>query len=147
RTPFGYVIATCTSVTYVFENLEPGTHTVKETVSVDGLKVAVTTFTFTGTSGSNTIPIEEPAGSHRIDARAVWPSNQIEGRKYASWDITSHRTCSRKDAPGYVIQKRQRIVGEGGFVPTPVVGTVGQVVQYEIVVTNTGNVPIQFGEL
>jgi hypothetical protein len=147
RTPFGYVIVTCTSVQYVFENLEPGTHTVFENVSVDGLRVVSTTYTFDGTSGTNTIPIAEPPGSHRIDARAQWRSHQIEGRQWAGWDITSHRTCGRKEAPGYVIQKRQHIAGEGGFVPTPVVGTVGQVVLYEIVVTNTGNVPLAFGEL
>jgi hypothetical protein len=147
HTPYGYVDITCSSVTHFFENFEPGPHTVNEIVSVDGTVVVRTSYSFDGTSGSNTVLFNAPPGLHRIDSRVNWASNAIPGRKSLGWDITSHRTCSHKEVPGYVIEKRQHIIGEPGSVPTPIVGLLGQVVQYEIVVTNTGTAPLSFSEL
>jgi hypothetical protein len=47
--------------------------------------------------------------------------------------------------PGFKIEKVQRIAGSGeGFTGSPLSGTIGQTVEYEIVVTNTGNVPLTF---
>ena len=47
--------------------------------------------------------------------------------------------------PAFTIEKLQEIAGSGsGFTTHPLIGEVGQTVDYEIVVTNTGNVPLGF---
>jgi hypothetical protein len=47
--------------------------------------------------------------------------------------------------PSFSIEKLQRIATVGGsFTTSPLTGEVGQTVEYEIVVTNTGNVPLKF---
>jgi hypothetical protein len=47
--------------------------------------------------------------------------------------------------PGFAIEKVQKIAGSGsGFTTTPVTGAIGQTVEYQIHVTNTGNVPLTF---
>ncbi len=50
--------------------------------------------------------------------------------------------------PEFSIVKAQEIQGSaGGFVTTPVIGEVGNVVEYRITVTNTGNTPLRFEPL
>ena len=46
--------------------------------------------------------------------------------------------------PGFTIEKLQRIEGEGPFTKNELTGEIGQVVEYQIVVTNTGNTPLEF---
>jgi hypothetical protein len=46
--------------------------------------------------------------------------------------------------PAYRIEKRQRIDSEGSFTKNELTGKIGQVVNYEIIVANTGNVPLEF---
>jgi hypothetical protein len=46
--------------------------------------------------------------------------------------------------PAYRIDKLQRIDSEGSFTKNELTGKIGQVVNYEIIVTNTGNVPLKF---
>jgi uncharacterized repeat protein (TIGR01451 family) len=46
--------------------------------------------------------------------------------------------------PGFTIEKLQRIGGEGSFTKEELTGELGDVVEYQIVVTNTGNVPLEF---
>jgi hypothetical protein len=49
--------------------------------------------------------------------------------------------------PSFTIEKRQQIAGTaGGFTPSPLTGKVGQTVDYQIVVQNTGSVPETFSE-
>jgi len=51
-------------------------------------------------------------------------------------------------APEFSIEKTQEIAGsETGFVTTPLIGAVGQTVDYRITVTNTGNTPLRFEAL
>lgn len=144
-TNFGHVVITCKSVTWYFENFPnaPG-NTVTEIVSVDGGHQFRGTFTFDGPSGSNVTLIDAPPGLHRIDARANWDTNGLVSR----WDITSKRTCGREPTPGFAVEKRQSIAGSGeGFVTTPLVAQVGQTVNYQIVVTNTGSITLKFSGL
>jgi hypothetical protein len=48
-------------------------------------------------------------------------------------------------APEFTIEKLQEIAGSGsGFTKSPLTGSVGQTVDYEILVKNTGNVPLTF---
>jgi hypothetical protein len=50
--------------------------------------------------------------------------------------------------PSFTIEKRQQIAGTaGGFTPSPLTGKVGQTVDYQIVVQNTGSVPETFSEV
>ena len=50
--------------------------------------------------------------------------------------------------PAFTIEKLQEIKGSGtGFTTSQLTGAIGQAVNYEIVVTNTGNVPLKFGKL
>jgi hypothetical protein len=49
--------------------------------------------------------------------------------------------------PSFTIEKLQQIAGAGsGFTTAPLTGSIGQVVDYQIVVKNTGNVPETFSE-
>jgi hypothetical protein len=57
--------------------------------------------------------------------------------------IVTHRT----PAPAFTIEKLQRIGGEGSFTTSTLNGNVGQTVEYEIRVDNTGNVTLTMGSL
>ena len=46
------------------------------------------------------------------------------------------------DRPEFTIEKLQRIAGGGTFVKTPLTGSIGQSVEYEILVSNTGDTPL-----
>jgi len=49
--------------------------------------------------------------------------------------------------PSFTIEKRQQIAGTaGGFTTSPLTGKIGQMVDYQIVVQNTGSVPETFSE-
>ncbi len=47
-------------------------------------------------------------------------------------------------SPEFTIEKLQRLEGEATFTKSELTGSVGQTVEYEIVVRNTGNTPLQF---
>ena len=47
-------------------------------------------------------------------------------------------------APEFTIEKLQRLEGQGSFTKSELTGQIGQTVEYEIVVRNTGNTPLQF---
>ena len=49
--------------------------------------------------------------------------------------------------PGYTIEKLQKIKGEAAYTTNELQGTVGDVVDYEIIVKNTGEVPLGFSNL
>jgi uncharacterized repeat protein (TIGR01451 family) len=47
---------------------------------------------------------------------------------------------------GFTVGKRQRVGGAGDFTAAPLAATVGQTVEYEIVVKNTGNAPLTIAD-
>jgi hypothetical protein len=143
-TSFGHVVITCSSVTWVYEGFPAAaSNTVTEIVYIDGTRLPPVDFTFSGSSGSNTLAIRPPEGAHRIDARAKWTTGAIKG----GWDIVSHRTCGTKTAPAFSIEKRQTIDGtHAGYTTETLTGAVGQTVDYEIVVTNTGSIDMALSE-
>ena len=62
------------------------------------------------------------------------PSNQVE-------------VTTPIPAPGFTIEKLQEIAGSGaGFTNAPLNGLVGQTVDYEIIVKNTGNTPLMLSK-
>jgi hypothetical protein len=143
-TSFGHVVITCSSVTWVYEHFPAdASNTVTEIVYIDGTRLPPVDFTFTGSSGSNTVAIIPPAGTHRIDARAKWTTGATRG----GWDIVSSRKCGTVTGPAFSIEKRQTIDGtHSGYTKDTLTGAVGQTVDYEIVVTNTGSVDMALSE-
>jgi hypothetical protein len=142
ETKYGWVEISCASVTWHYREFGEGTHTVTQVVTIDGAPQPLTPYTFSGPEGEDTTPIAESASRHSIDARARWDDNGTRG----SWDRYSTRTCGAGgSSPAYTIEKRQRIIGSGhGFVTEQLTGEVGQTIEYSIVITNTGGVPLTF---
>jgi uncharacterized repeat protein (TIGR01451 family) len=137
--PNGGVNATCTSVTFYyrgFPNLP--NNTVNERVYIHGPLVYEDNFQFNGPTGEHTIPIKVPPGPGKVDGKAKWNTNGFSG----NWDIAWQLNCS---FPAFTIEKLQMIQGSGEpFGPSPLIGKVGQTVDYQIIVKNTGNVPLTF---
>jgi hypothetical protein len=62
---------TCTSATFNYSGFSSGSHQVQETIYIDGYNtLKQVTATFTGTSGSDTVPISVPSGTHSLVADA-----------------------------------------------------------------------------
>ncbi len=141
----GVVTITCTSVTWTFREFPAlAANTVTEKLKVNRVK-STSTFTFDGSSGTDTMPINAPPGSYIIDTGAKWRRNTANGAS-GSFDIHAKVTCAPR--PDMGVEKLQRI--EGGD-PTYITSTqtaeVGQTVGYEIMVRNPGNVPMTVGGL
>jgi hypothetical protein len=70
----------CTGVTFSytgFPNAE--NNTITQEIRINQELVSVTTFMFNGPSGSDTVPIEVPAGKSIVDAHAIWKTNGSGG--------------------------------------------------------------------
>ncbi len=81
---------------------------------------------------------------------AVGPySNEasIEGNEGAGTKTSNKVTVSVTEEASFTIEKLQRVQGEPTFTKSEVTGKTGQLVEYEIVVKNTGNVALKFGAL
>jgi beta-glucosidase len=71
----------CKQVTFHFSGFPnfPG-NTVHEAIYADGGQIYVGEFTFNGSSGENTVPINLTPGKHtNIDVRARWSTNGVKG--------------------------------------------------------------------
>jgi hypothetical protein len=135
----------CTAVTFTFTGFpnKPG-NTVTEIIRSEGKVIYKGTFVFNGTSGSNTVAIKLSPGHHSIDGETKWNTNGFKGGQDVKG--TGGITCAAPE-PGFSIEKLQEIAGSGeGFTREELKGEVGQTVDYEIVVKNTGNVPLTFSE-
>jgi uncharacterized repeat protein (TIGR01451 family) len=143
----GDVHFSCTGVTWQFTEFPAGANTVVQVVRIyaGGSGTVPTStitgnFTFPGPAGETRTAFEAPPGFYKIDAWARWRGNGLKG----SFDILGKLSCS--SAPALTVQKLQKIAGTTGpYTSSPVTGQVGETVDYEIVVKNTGNVPLKIG--
>jgi hypothetical protein len=65
---------TCTHVSYFFGAFDVGStnNVIHEQVSIDTTVVADLNFSFNGVEGTNTVPINVPAGTHTVTASGTW---------------------------------------------------------------------------
>jgi hypothetical protein len=133
----------CTSVEWTFMNFPEadGNTVVQElTFNHEVTKRAKYTFSFDGPTSVMTIPIDGPPGHYMIDAWARWDTNGLRG----NFDIRGSVTCAA--VPAFSVEKLQRIGGAGAYTTSTLPGQIGQTVEYEIVVRNTGNVPLTLSD-
>jgi hypothetical protein len=138
---------TCQAITihyFGFPDL-PG-NTVRERVRIDNVRGAVKkVFVFNGPEGTDTIPINLPPGRHRgLDVFAIWKTNGIKGNH----DQPHHGRFTCEPEPALAIEKLQKLGSESGYTAAPLGPVpVGETVDYEITVTNAGNVPLTLADL
>jgi hypothetical protein len=120
----------------------PG-NTVEQQVTInhDALSRTHSKFVFDGPAGTETIPLDGHAGRYQVD---LWATYTIDGAKlHFDW----YRKVVCPPAPSMSIEKLQRIGSKTPYTPSPLTGEVGQTVEYEIVVKNTGNIPLVLSAL
>lgn len=138
----GVVSMSCSAVTVSFRNFPsvPG-NTVVEYLRIRGSNFPPIVYKFDGSASTQTIPIVGPVGHYLVDVHARWRTNGISG----NFDIPGNVTCGPE--PAFTIQKLQAIAGSGQPLTAGILsGQVGQTVDYQIQVTNTGNTPLTFGK-
>jgi hypothetical protein len=130
----------CKQVTVYFYGFPKTTgNTVEEVIRVDKKIVFKQKITFNGSSFSNTVVLNVPPGHHKIDVFAHWKTNGVSGGA----DHNQQHGINCTPEPSFTIEKRQKI-GAGSYTKEPLAGEVTQTVNYEVIVTNTGNVPLKF---
>jgi hypothetical protein len=131
----------CTAITIHYTGFpELPRNTIKESVRVDKLRGAVKKeFKFDGPEGTDTIPVNLPPGHHSLDIFAVWRTNGVRGSR----DQSLHGGIKCATEPALAIQKLQKFEGESGYTEAPLAhGRVGQMIDYEMTVRNTGDVSL-----
>jgi hypothetical protein len=136
------VTSTCTEITWTFRSFpDAPNNNVTERVAVGPYAPFVASFQFDGASGTSTTAINAPPGTSKIETGGKW---KLAGAEQG-FDIHSRKVCA--PAPSFSIEKLQKIAGASGeFTTSPLTGKVGQTVDYEIVVKNTGNVPVTLSD-
>ena len=71
----------------------------------------------------------------------------IEGNETTGTKTSNKVTTTVASEPTFSIEKFQRIEGEPTYTTSEITGALGQTVEYKIVVTNTGNLPLKFSAL
>jgi uncharacterized repeat protein (TIGR01451 family) len=80
---------------------------------------------------------------HVLTSTGTWPNvAKIEGNQGTGAKESNKVVVNVPPEPKLAIEKRQMLSGEAAFTTNELTGTLGQVVNYEIIVTNIGNVPV-----
>jgi len=134
----------CGSVTLTLAGFpdRPG-NVVTEIITVDRGAKITKKLTFDGPSASDTIAWQLTPGHHQVDALVKWPG--ADGRGGHDQFLAHGIDCLAE--AGFSIEKLQAAGKKGQFTTGLVFGTRREVVRYEIVVSNTGNVPLSLGPL
>ena len=142
---FAAVTIECTQITVEYSNFPEAEHnTVTQRVvfkqrpgPTPTYVFPSTTFSFNGSSATETIPIAAPLGKAGVGLRAHYDTNGLKG----GFNLHEQTECGA--IPGFAIETLQTLGGT--FTSSPMPGVVGQTVAYETLVTNTGNTPLTFG--
>jgi hypothetical protein len=133
----------CTQIVWKYVNFPSGSYTVNEKITVNGTVLPKTAFQFEGPNGSNVSQIDGPVGKYIIDAEARW-SKAVEVEGKSGFDLHANLECEPRG--GLTAAKAQTLEGSGlPYAATPLLGEPGQTVDYAILLTNTGNVPLVLG--
>jgi len=103
------ITISCTNVTFTYSSFPKESVTATETVAVDGVIQVSKAFAFTGPSGSDTVGISVPGGTHTVTAKTSWT---VDGGGHASlsqqvsWSATQTQTC-----PGTISMGPQAMEG------------------------------------
>jgi hypothetical protein len=131
------VTSTCSMLNWTFRKFPNMPHnSLLQRVTVGHFAHVFKRLDFDGPGVVVTTPINAPPGRSKIDALARWKTNGARGH----FDIESKKRCP--PAPALTIEKLQRIAGTGSFTASPLAGLINQTVEYEMIVRNTGNVPL-----
>lgn len=139
----GDVQFSCNAVKWQLTKFPEGTNNIQTVIKVypegGAQPIAIAgTLTFSGSSYESTTPLKAPPGESKLDAWAKWNGNGPKG----SFDILGRLSCAA--TPELSVEKLQKLVGAGGsYASAPIAGELGDTVDYEILVTNTGNVPLE----
>jgi uncharacterized repeat protein (TIGR01451 family) len=130
------VTSTCNVINWTFRKFPNlPRNTIIERITVSHFAPVFQTLTFNGDGTAVLTAINAPPGKGRLDTGAKWNTNGLRG----GFDIHSKKQCP--PAPAFTIEKLQRI-GSGSFTSSPLTGQIGQTVEYQMIVKNTGNVPL-----
>ena len=84
---------------------------------------------------------------HELTAVGVYSNEAtIEGNEGTGGETSNKVEVEVPAEPSFTIEKLQEIAGND-FTKSKLTGAIGQTVDYEIIVKNTGNVPLKFGKL
>lgn len=135
-----HIAFSCEAVSFDFTGFPVGEEDTVTALVKEGSNVlAEEVFTFTGPDGSTTLPISVLAGRHAIHAESHWKTNGVYGE---SGHHAERLECSASK-PSLTIQKLQAMAGSGKtFEAKPLAAQVGQTVEYKMIVSNTGDVPV-----
>ena len=85
--------------------------------------------------------------SHKLAVGTYTNEASIEGNEGTGTKTSNKVTAKVPSEPAFTIEKQQRIAGEGAYTYAEHTGKLGQVVEYKIIVSNTGNVKLKFAAL
>jgi hypothetical protein len=131
----------CTAITVRYTGFpDEAGNTIRENVRIDRVRRAVTrVFTFDGPEGVDTIPLNLGLGHHSLDVFATWRTNGVRG----GHDQQLQRGIRCGAGSSMTVEKLQKLESQEEYVTAAInPGRVGEAVDYEIVVRNTGNTPL-----
>jgi large repetitive protein len=142
--PNNTVQFTCKSITFFFTGFPNlPNNTVKMHIRVDGVVGPTVTYSFNGPTGSYTFNLNLAPGHHSLDGQSSWNTNQFKGAR----DIVDVGGIVCNAEPAFKLEKLQRNSAnkeQEPFTTATLGGTLDENVEYEVIATNTGNVPLTF---
>ena len=140
------IIFSCNTTTFEYSGFPELEHnTVNERLRSDGVNQFTDKFEFNGSTGVSVVPMPAAlaAGMHKLSAEAHWNTNGVIGE---SGKHKEHVKCGAEPKPNFTIQKLQQIAGSPSWTQEELKGRIGQTVNYQMTVSNTGNVSFTLTE-
>lgn len=141
------IVFSCATTTFEYSGFPELEHNqVTERLRADGVSEFIEKFEFNGSTGTSVVPmpVALAAGLHKLSAEAHWNTNGVVGE---SGKHKEHKSCGGEPKPSFSVLKAQQIAGSsGGWTQTALNGKLGQTVEYQMTVSNTGNVAFTLTE-